>query len=134
MECVHDFLDLLKIRDKEVFRGTYYKTLPDNDGSKFTEGETFSYDEVDPKDKRYTKLLDNLEAFTESKTIKTDDFCGFEINGYVVTQEGELYIIANILKTQGANNTKESLRILNQSVMVEYVLRLIKKDNPWGLK
>ena len=126
-----DLLDILRLKDTEYLTGTYYARQP------FTpedDGIAFTYEMVDPKSKTYAKLINNLEEPSSVTAIRTDDDCGFEINGYVATQGGDLWIVQEVLKNVQNDNTKEALRLLTETVQTEYVIRLLKVENPWGIQ
>lgn len=125
-----DFLDFLTIKDEEVYWGTYYSKRPK---SYKNHGIGFSYDVVDPNDKNYAKLLENLRADKATLTIKTNDMCGFAIGGYIATQDGEFWQINGISKRDNPEN-KQALRNLTFTVNTEFVIRLINVENPMELK
>lgn len=126
-----DFLDFLQIKDEEVLSGTYYSRRPITTSDK---GIRFQYDILDESNKSYTTLLNNLQTETELQTIKTNDMCGFKVKGYVATQDGLLWQISGIIKRLIKPENKQALRILKQTIETEYILRLIKVDNPMELK
>ena len=125
-----DLLDFLRVRDKEFLTGTYYPVIPTNPTD---DGERIHYEEVSGQDKQYAKLLENLEADKVTYVIKTDEEIDFKINGYVATQDGELWQISAILKQSTNYETQDVLRILRASVKTEKIIRLIQIENPWEL-
>lgn len=126
-----DLLDILRLKDTEYLTGTYYARQP---LSPEDSGVEFSYEQLNPKSKTYAKLINNLEEPSSVTAIRTDDDCGFEINGYIATQDGELWIVQEVLKNVQNDNTKEALRLLTETVQTEYVIRLLKVENPWGIQ
>ncbi len=124
-----DFLDLMEIKDEEVFNGKYYKERPI---TPLDSAIPFKYEVVDPNDKAYSKILNNLEADNATHSIKTNTFCGFEINGYVITHEGYLWQISSVTVLPSKN--KQAYRYLTHAVGTEYLIRLIRVENPMGLK
>lgn len=126
-----DLLDILRLKDTEFLTGTYYKNMPDKPTNI---GVEFTYEEIDAHNRIYAKILGELESPNSSLAIRTDDDCGFEINGYVCTQGGDLWIVSQVAKRVQNDNTKEALRLLTETVQTEYVIRLIKVDNPWGIQ
>lgn len=126
-----DFLDFLTIKDEEVLSGNYYEEYPmlPSDAS-----EPFQYDIVEETDRSYIKLLDTIKGERAVCTIKTNDNCGFKINGYIATQDGLFWQITGVLKKLVKEDNKQALRILKQSIETEYIIRLIGVDNPKGLK
>ena len=126
-----DFLDFLRVEDEEVLSGTYYNHLPE---SPQDSGIPFEYDIVNEKDKRYSTILGNIRADGATCTIKTNDNCGFKINGYIATQEGSFWQVAGVGKHLVKPDSKQVLRLLKESVETEFVISLIEVENPWELK
>lgn len=126
-----DYLDFLTVKDEEVLTGTYYKRRPitTEDG-----GLPFSYDIVNESDKNYSTIISNLQTEQVVQTIRTNDLVGFKIKGYVVTQDGILWQITNIMKRLAKPENKQALRILKQTIETEFVIRLMAVDNPMELK
>lgn len=126
-----DYLDFLTVKDEEVLTGNYYKRRPitTEDG-----GLPFSYDIVNESDKNYSTIINNLQTEQVVQTIRTNDLVGFKIKGYVVTQDGILWQITNIMKRLAKPENKQALRILKQTIETEFVIRLIAVDNPMELK
>lgn len=48
-------------------------------------------------------------------------------------QSGEMYVIEDIVKDYNTA-PQQVFRFGNCSAGIEYVLRLVKRDNPWGVK
>lgn len=126
-----DFLDFLTIKDEEVLSGNYYEEYPMLPSDTY---EPFQYDIVEETDRTYAKLLDAIKEERTVCTIKTNDNCGFKINGYIATQDGLFWQITGIVKRLIKEDNKQALRILKQSIETEYIIRLIGVDNPKGLK
>lgn len=126
-----DFLDFMAISDEEVLSGTYYPKKP-----KLPQDKSFSfmYDIVDESNKYYSKILGEIQTEKTTQTIKTNDDCGFKIKGYIVTQDGIMWQIDNLVKRLVKAENKQALRWLKQTVETEYVIRLIEVENPMGLK
>lgn len=124
-----DFLDLLDVKGNEVFEGKYLKDRP---STPLDVAVGFSYDVVDPNDRSYSKVLDNLQADIGTHTIKTNDYCGYEINGYVISHDDKLWQITSITTVPTKN--KQAYRYLKHAVGEEYILRLLEVQNPWGLE
>ena len=126
-----DFLDFMAISDEEVLSGSYYSKRPKTPQDV---SHPFMYDIVDESNKYYAKLLGEIQTEKTVQTIKTNDDCGFKIKGYVVTQEGTMWQIDNVVKRLVKADNKQALRWLKQTVETEYVIRLLEVENPWGLK
>jgi hypothetical protein len=130
-KCIDDFLSFTNIKDEEVLSGTYYSKRPLTPQDA---GKNFSYDIVNENDRAFSKVLDNLRTVKSLQTIKTNDMCGFKVNGYVVTQDETLWQIQGIIKRVVNPENKQALRLLKETNETEYVLRLSEVINPWGLK
>jgi hypothetical protein len=131
MKKYDDILDFLVEREEEVLSGTYYNRMPETTQDV---GIPFNYDIVNEKDRRYSTILGNIRADGATSTIKTNDHCGFKINGYIATQDGSFWQVAGLGKHLVKPETKQALRLLKESAETEYVLSLIEVDNPWGIK
>lgn len=127
----HDFLDLLHVKTEEVLKGTYYDRRPITPQDY---GKTFDYDIMDEPRTAYYNMLGTLNTTMSTQTIKSTDDVGFKVKGYCVTQEGGLWQIEEIISRIVSPKSKQALRIIKTTIETEYVLRMIKVDNPWGLK
>jgi hypothetical protein len=128
---VNDFLNLLIGKSDEVLTGSYYPKRPKTARDVSIK---FGYDIVNDSDISYSKILDNVKTEQSILTIKTNDVCGFSINGYVVTQDGDMWQITGIIKRIVVKENKQALRFLKETPATEYVMRLIGVENPMGLK
>lgn len=125
-----NFFDFLTNREDEFFSGTYYKKRP-----KTTEdsGEVFSYDIEDPQTESVTNVIGGIETVTVRFSIKTIESIDFKPKGYVVAQEDDLYQIESVEK-RPKNGEKDVYRLWKNPPKQEKILRMIKVQNPWGLK
>ncbi len=130
-KCDYGILNFLSIKVEEVLTATYYPRIPETPQDS---GVEFQYDIVDEKDKAYSTLLNNLQTDNGTSAIKTNDMCGFKVNGYVATQDGSFWQITNVSKHLVKPNTKQALRLMKETAETEYLLRLIEVDNPLELK
>ena len=125
-----DILDMEKPVDENYLEGNYYvrkpKTLTDH-------AVIFTYAMIDPSTKDYGKIMGNLRADMSSCAIRTNDDCGWRVNGYVVTQDGEFWQIEGVRKDIQNEDNKEALRVVVQPANTDFVLRLIAVENPWEL-
>lgn len=126
-----DLLSLLTIKYDEVLTGTYYNVIPK---SVEDSGISFQYDIVDESDKAYSGVLDTIKTNQTVCTIKTNDMCGFKVNGYIATQDGKLWQISGIIERIINERTKQALRLLKRTSETVYLIRLLEVPNPWGLK
>ena len=53
------------------------------------------------------------------QTKKTNDDCGFKINGYIATQDGLFWQITGILKRLVKDENKQALRILKKHQLTQ---------------
>lgn len=126
-----DILDFFHPRDDEPLSGTYYKNKPFTPND---EGIKFCYDIIDDKNAVYNTILNTMHTNVKTQTIKTNDACGFEVNGYCVTQDGGLWQIASVIERVITANSKQALRTQTRTLETEYIVRLIGVNNPWGFK
>ena len=125
------FLKFMTDRSEEVLMGTYYKVIP----MKPTDsGERFSYKIVNQTDTNYAKMLEGLEAPIKTMTISTDDRRGFEIKGYIASQDGELWQITGLVEAPSNDNTMQALRRRVRTIQSRYIIRLIGVENPWEIE
>lgn len=130
-------LDFLKAHDDEFMTGYYYDYKPDprhTFAQQQQEGKhEFHYSKVTGKERRFSTVLTNVRADTERYTIKTCDNVGFKIGGYVSTQNGDFWKIEDFVHDEQTEGNEESLLLFKQAVKSEYILRLLKVENPWGI-
>ena len=130
-------LDFLKERDDEYMTGYYYAYKPNpthTQAQQFQEQrQVFHYARVTATEKRFNTVLSNLRADTERYTIKTCDDVGFKVGGYVSTQNGSFWKIEDLTHEEQTEENKEALLLFKRSIKTEFVLRLLKVDNPWGV-
>ncbi len=126
------YLKFMTDRSEEVLKGTYYKVIPQKPTD---EGSRFTYQIVDQSDKTYSKMLDGLEAPLKTMTIRSDDRqCGFEIKGYIVSQDGQLWQISGVIEAPANENTMQALRRHVRTIQSRYIMRLIGVENPWEIE
>lgn len=119
-----DVLDLLAPKEEYVLTGTYRKK---KDGP----GAYFEYKEIDYPTRTFGEVIDNIITTQRRMTIRTRwnlDFC---INGYVVTQDGQMWTIAQV---QRNSYNAENLRFMQKNPNSEYILSLVGVDNPMGVQ
>ena len=124
------YLKFMSDSSDEILSGEYFSMLPNLPNVK---GVKFHYDVVNDYDTNYAKLLDTVVAPIKTMTIKTNDNCGFTINGYVKGQDGNLWQVTGVLETLVNNNNKQALRLRKRTIQTLYVVRLIGIDNPWEI-
>ena len=120
-----DGLDFLRPRSgNDVYTGVYRKYKDDP-------GEVFEYEELDMPTRSFGSLTTNLIVNQRATRIKTTMAIPFEVEGFVTTQNGQLWQIEQIM-----NDCKNSqaLRWFGASPVCEKTITLIGVDNPRGLK
>lgn len=125
-----DFLDLINPREEYYFTGYYYDTIPpkQNDGKK-----VFNYRQINPYSKTFALVVGAIQDDEEVTAIKTQDNLDWRIKGYVSTQNGQMYIIDQIIVDEQVRGYEEAVRISKKSTITVYNLRLVRVDNPWGI-
>lgn len=117
--------DLFFLSDtsEETLTGVFYKTRPNyvNDG-----GITFKYKQLDPNSRVFDKVLSEIRADSARYAIKTNDACGFNIGGYIVTQNGEFWEITEVVTNEEERTTKNALRWFKRVSNSEISVRMIK--------
>ena len=128
-----DLLDMLNpARSKFPFEGNYYGVTVENEERPV--GETLFYKFENPHSTTYRTLFSTVQSFDSTTTaIRTNTNVGFKVGGYIVLQSGEEYVIEDIVKDYNTA-PQQVFRLGNCSAGIEYVLRLVKRDNPWGVK
>lgn len=126
---IRDSLDLFNPRGRFTATATYYHDRPD--GPEMS-GQKFHYEYVNAYSKSYQRLFANVRADAGETAIRTDEFCDFRVNGYVVTQDGKEFRIQQVERDYTAT-PKQVMRLLGVPVSVHYLLRLIEVSNPWGI-
>lgn len=128
---MRDLLDLYIGKFNQTAQASYYAKMPNNHTDN---GITFDYEYVDRTAYRYQKLFSNVTVNNAASTsIKTRDSLDYKINGYVVLNDGKMYVISAVMKDYSPVS-KQAFRGLGAVAGCEYVLDLIEKGNPWGLK
>lgn len=126
-----DFLNCEVLQDDFCMEGNYYARRPVN----YTDAPIlFTYTQVDPQSKDYNRIMSNIRADSQRCAIRTNTAIDFQVKGYVSTQDGVFWQIESVSKSVEVEKTKEALRVIKEPPAVEYVLRLLAVENPWGLK
>ena len=128
-----DIRDLLEpTKSKFTFTGSYY-------GEEFEQGKhpvrkAIRYKFENPHSTTYRTLFSTVQSFDSTTTaIRTNTNVGFKVGGYIVLLSGEMHVIEDIVKDYNTA-PQQVFRLGNCSAGIEYVLRLVKRDNPWGVK
>ena len=125
-----DFIDFLVDSSDEYLTGTFYPRRPKSseDG-----GINFSYKQLDPNSRRFGKLLNNVRADVANYAISTNDHCGFNIGGYIVTQNGLIWQITEIVTNEEVKGKSDVLRWFKTAENSEQSLRMIQVDDLYEL-
>ena len=119
-----DALDFLKPKTEYFLTGSYRKTLQDSP-------QYFDYSIVDRPSKSFSEVINNLITTKMELIIRTMWDCDFIPNGYIVTQDGKMWIIQEV---QTDDNNGEVLWFSAFNPMTEFIITLLEVDNPRGLK
>jgi hypothetical protein len=121
-----DFIDFMVDSSDEYLTGTFYARRPKTveDG-----GINFTYKQLDPNSKRFGKVLGNVRADVANYAIATNDHCGFNIGGYIVTQNGLIWQITEIVTNEEIKGKSDVLRWFTSAENSEQSLRMIQVDN-----
>lgn len=128
---IFDSMDLMNPKSRFTASGSYYEECFDSPD----EGaQAFNYEYVDPLSRTYRRLYGNIQAFQAGEcAIRTGDQLKFKVNGIVITQDGQCFKIIQAAKDYQAA-PKQVLRLFGTPVSVQYVLRMVTVDNPWGIR
>lgn len=119
-----DALDLLKPRRGFTQTGSYRRFT--NDPAQY-----FEYKDVDFPSKRWGDVINNLITDDSSRVIRTMWDCGYEVDGFVVTQDGKTWTVITIMPDNG---NSENLRVLQTNPSVEFIIGLQNVENPKNLR
>lgn len=119
-----NILDLIKNKDGYFYKAHYrrYKDSPP---------QYFTFKEVTYPSERYGSIITNLMTVENSMVISTTWNCGFVVNGFISTQDGSLWQIKDVQKD--CKNSRSTI-LLRDGTKCEFIIGLIKIDNPMGLK
>lgn len=125
-------LDFLKENDDEYMTGYYYEKAP-KPGQMQAPPQKFHYAKATARQRIFGTVMTNLRLDTERYTVRTCDDCGFKIGGYVSTQSGLFWLIEEVTHDEQTDGNEEALLMWKEAVKTEFVLRMRRVDNPWGI-
>ena len=125
-----DFIDFLVDSSDEYLTGTFYKQRPK---SKADGGINFTYTQLDPNSKVFGKILGEIRADRASYAIKTNDQCGFNIAGYIVTQNGLIWQITEVVTNEQTKSPNDVLRWFKTAQNAECSMRMIQVDDLYDI-
>lgn len=126
-----DYLDLANPQRRFTASAYYY---PQEVDSPDIGGARFTYEYVDPLSHTYRKLFGNIQS-TQGEgevTIRTNTRLEYARGAYVKTQDGKYFQIIQMMTDFSAAN-KQAMRLVPVPVSVEYVIRMVEVDDPWGI-
>lgn len=127
---MRDALDILNPKGRFTATASYY---PEECDDPSLGAQKFNYEYVSPYSRAWKILFGNIQSFDAGETaIRTNDNLGFKVNGIVITQDGNAFRIVSIEKDYQSAN-KQVMRIFGTPVSVQYLLRLVSDENPWGI-
>lgn len=129
-----DFLDLINPSPDYYFTGYYYSRKPKPSEAPELNREIFHYKQINPYSRTFGVIMGTVRLDEETYAIKTHDDCNFKVKGYISTQDGKMWIIDQILHDEQVPGTEEALRIFKKPVQSEYLMRLLRVDNPWEVE
>ena len=126
-----DFIDMLVNSSDEKLTGYFYAKRPQSvDDGKIS----FKYKQLDPNSRVFDKVLSEIRADSARYAIKTNDACGFNIGGYIVTQNGEFWEITEVVTNEEERTTKNALRWFKRVSNSEISVRMIKISDLYTLE
>lgn len=126
-------LDFFKPRDDEYMTGYYWDKKPQKGAVMENGRQTFHYSKASAKEKQFNTVMQNMRLDSERYSIKTCDDCGFKVNGYISTQNGLFWTIEDIIHDEQTAGNEEALLMWKNAVKTEFILRLRRVQNPWGI-
>ena len=121
-----DFIDMLVNSSDEKLTGYFYARRPQSaDDGKIS----FQYKQLDPNSRVFDKVLSNIRADSARYAISTNDDCGFNIGGYIVTQNGEFWEITEVVTNEEEKATKNALHWFKSVNNAETSIRMIKVND-----
>lgn len=126
-----DFIDMLVDKSDKKLTGYFYKFRPKNaDDGKIE----FSYKQLDPNSRVFDKFLGNIRADSARYAIKTNENCGFNIGGYIVTQNGEFWEITEVVTNEEEKTTQNALHWFKKVSNAETSVRMIKINDLYDVE
>lgn len=118
-----DFIDMLVDTKDEYLTGYFYKRRPrtPEDGK-----ITFKYKQMNPNSKIFDTVLGNVRADSARYAIKTNDHCGFNIGGYIVTQNGLIWEITEVITNEQTEGRNDVLRWFKTAKNADCSIRMIQ--------
>lgn len=121
-----DFIDLIVDTSEEYLTGYFYFRRPKtpDDGR-----ITFKYKQLNPNSRVFDTVLGNIRADRATYAIKSNDHCGFNVGGYVITQNGLIWEIVEVIRNEEVKGSNDALRWFTRAVNTECSVRMIQIDD-----
>ena len=125
-----DFMDFLVDSTDEYLTGYFYKKRPKSQ----EDGRIkFNYKQLDPNSRVFGKLLGEVRADRASYAIKTNDMCGFNVGGYIITQNGLIWQITEVITNEESKGSNDALRWFTTAVNAECSVRMVQIDDLFNI-
>ena len=126
-----DFIDLMVDTSEEYLTGFFYKRRPKNaeDGR-----ISFLYKQLDPNSRVFDTVLGNVRADRATYAIKSNDNCGFNVGGFVITQNGLIWEIVEVIRNEEVKGSNDALRWFKRAVNTECSVRMIQVDDLFDIE
>lgn len=126
-----DWLDIANPSPNFTAAANYYEQTIDDPS---VGGQSFRFEYVEPLSNTYKRLFGNIQSTdTEGElTIRTNNHLPFRVESYIVFPDSRAFQIVQVMKdVQRA--PKQALRLFPTPVGTEYVIRMVRIENPWGI-
>ncbi len=121
-----DFIDLLVDTSEEYLTGYFYSRRPKSE----EDGRiTFKYKQLDPNSRVFDTVLGNVRADRATYAIKSNDNCGFNVGGYIITQNGLIWEIVEVITNEEVSGANDALRWFTRAANAECSVRMIQVDD-----
>lgn len=120
-----DYLDFLVDSTTERLTGYFYKRRPK---TKEDGRLPFQYEQLDPNSKVFDKVLGNVRADRATYAIKTNDYSDFNVGGYIITQNGKIWEITEVITNEQVKGNNDALWWFKTAKNVECSVRMIEID------
>ena len=126
-----DIVDMLVNSSDEYLTGYYYSRRPKTpeDGK-----VTFSYKQLDPSSHVFDTVLGNVRSDRSTYAIKTNDDCGFQVGGYIVTQNGLCWTITEVVTNENAEHENAVLRWFREAKNAACSVRMLQVDSLFAVE
>ena len=126
-----DIVDMFVNTSDEYLTGYFYARRPKTpeDGR-----VTFKYKQLDPNARVFDTVLGNVRSDSATYAIKTNDHCGFNVGGYIVTQNGLCWTITEVITNEQVNGENAVLRWFTGAKNAECSVRMLQVDSLFAVE